>query len=198
LATNYVLIDLENVQPKNLELLAKHPFKVYVFVGANQAKIGKSIAIALQKLGLNGEYVEMSGNGKNALDFHIAYYIGELAAADAAADFHIISRDKGFDPLVLHLKGKNFHVQRYNDLAEIPVLRMAPSSSHEDKIVAIVKNLKGRGQSKPRKIKTLMNTINSLFTKKLDAAELASLIDELKKRKLISEQEGKVTYQLAG
>jgi len=32
---NYVLIDFENVQPKNLELLSKHLFKVLVFVGAN-------------------------------------------------------------------------------------------------------------------------------------------------------------------
>ena len=34
MATNYVLIDFENVQPKNLELLTTHPFKVFVFVGA--------------------------------------------------------------------------------------------------------------------------------------------------------------------
>jgi len=35
LATNYVLIDFENVQPKNLEILSNHPFKVLVFVGAS-------------------------------------------------------------------------------------------------------------------------------------------------------------------
>lgn len=30
---NYVLVDFENVQPKDLELLKKGPFKVKVFVG---------------------------------------------------------------------------------------------------------------------------------------------------------------------
>jgi hypothetical protein len=196
LATNYVLIDLENVQPKNLELLKDHPFKIFVFVGMNQTKIMREVAIALQPLGHNGTYVQMSGNGKNALDFHIAYYIGELAAADAAADFHIISRDKGFDPLVLHLKGKNLQVQRHNDLAEIPVLRMASSSSHDDKIAAIVKNLKGRGQSKPRKVKTLKNTINNLFTKKLDESQLEGLVAELTKQKRIFVNDGNVSYAL--
>src|SRR5690606_41983881 len=38
---NYVLIDYENVQPKNIELLANHPFKIYLFVGANQTKVDR-------------------------------------------------------------------------------------------------------------------------------------------------------------
>jgi hypothetical protein len=50
-ATNYVLIDFENVQPTNLAILAKHSFKIYVFVGANQCKIPFDLASALQALG---------------------------------------------------------------------------------------------------------------------------------------------------
>ena len=56
LPTNYVLIDLENVQPKNLEILASHPFKVLVFVGANQAKVTYDLAVAMQELGKNAQY----------------------------------------------------------------------------------------------------------------------------------------------
>ena len=48
MATNYVLIDFENVQPNNLEILSNHPFKVFVFVGASQAKIPFELAAALQ------------------------------------------------------------------------------------------------------------------------------------------------------
>jgi hypothetical protein len=33
-----------------------------------------SLAKALQVLGKHGEYIEISGSGQNALDFHIAYY----------------------------------------------------------------------------------------------------------------------------
>jgi len=197
-ATNYVLIDLENVQPKNLEILRKHPFRIYVFVGANQAKLATKLAIAMQGLGSNGTYVEMSGNGRNALDFHIAFYIGELSAKDPEASFHIISRDKGFDPLVRHLTDRNWRVQRFGDLAEIPILRQSASISDEAKIQIAVKNLQGRGQSRPRKVKTLENTINALFTKKLEELELSSLIEELKKRRYISITEGKVSYTLSG
>jgi len=195
-ATNYVLIDFENVQPRNLELLAKHPFKVFVFVGANQTKVSFDLADSMQLLGNNAQYIKISGNGQNALDFHVAYYIGELAAKDPDAYFHIISKDKGFDPLIKHLSDRNIRVQREKDLAEIPLLRVPNTSSSDEKIAAIVKNLGGRGQSRPRKVKTLENTINSLFTKKLGKAELASIVKELQKRKLIIVNKGNVSYKL--
>jgi len=120
LSQDIVLIDLENVQPKNLELLVKHPFKVLVFVGANQAKISFDLASAMQGLGPDSQYIKISGNGPNALDFHIAYYIGELAQQFPESNFHIISRDTGFDPLIRHLRSRKIRVQREKDLAEIP------------------------------------------------------------------------------
>jgi hypothetical protein len=95
LATNYVLVDFENVQPSNLEVLKQHPFKVMVFVGANQTKIPFDLAAAMQALGDAGQYIKIAGTGKNTLDFHIAYYVGELAAKDPNAYFYIISRDTG-------------------------------------------------------------------------------------------------------
>lgn len=194
--TNYVLIDLENVQPRNLELLAKHPFKVFVFVGANQSKISFDLASAMQRLGAEATYVKIAGNGRNALDFHIAYYIGELSAKDPDAHFHVISRDTGFDLLIKHLKTRNVHIQRESDLAEIPLLRMSDKTTDDEKVEAIVKNLAGRGQSRPRKVKTLANTINSLFTKQLGQPELMAIVEELRKREYIEVSEGSVSYKL--
>ena len=196
LATNYILIDFENVHPKNLELVTKHPFKVFVFVGASQTKVPFDLADSMQLLGNDAKYIKIAGNGQNALDFHIAYYIGELAGKDPDAHFHIISKDKGFDPLIKHLKGRKIKIMRETDLAEIPLLRVPVSTSNEEKIAAIVKNLGGRGQSRPRKVRTLENTINTLFTRKLDKSELGSLIKELQKRKLIVVNQGNVSYKL--
>ncbi|MCB0192679.1 MAG: NYN domain-containing protein [Anaerolineae bacterium] len=196
MATNYVLIDFENVRPSNLEVLQHHPFKVFVFVGVNQAKVPFDLAMAMQALGNAGQYVKIAGSGKNALDFHIAYYIGELAANDPAAYFHIISKDSGFDPLIKHLKSRKIRVQRECDLAEIPVLRMSAATSNDEKISAIVKNLVGRGQSRPRKVKTLTNTINSLFTENLSNQQLAMLVKELEKRKYIKVNEDNISYHL--
>jgi len=196
LATNYVLIDYENVQPSNLEILKQHPFKVFVFVGSNQVKVPFELASAMQSLGDAGQYIKISGNGKNALDFHIAYYIGELAAKESSAHFHVISRDTGFDTLISHLAERGIKIQRERDLAEIPVVRMSAATSTDDKVAAIVKNLAGRGQSRPRKVKTLSNTINSLFTKKLSEPQLNSIIKELERGKHIKVNNGNVSYQL--
>lgn len=196
MAINYVLIDFENVQPKNLEVLSHHPFKVIVFVGSNQTKVPFDLASAMQSLGDSAQYIKIAGAGKNALDFHIAYYIGELVSKEPSAYFHIISRDTGFDPLIQHLKSKKVKIQRESDLAEIPVLRMSSATSNDEKVSAIVCNLVGRGQSKPRKIKTLSNTINSLFTENLTEQQLLELVKDLEKRKYIKVSDSKVTYHL--
>ena len=196
MATNYILIDFENVQPKNLEILANHPFEILVFVGANQNKVSYDLAAAMQDLGDSASYIKICGNGQNALDFHIAFYVGQLSLKDPEGYFHIISKDTGFDPLIKHLKAKKVRVHRRKDLAEIPVLRMSSATNDDEKIAAITKNLAGRGQSRPRKVKTLANTINSLFTKKLQENELMSLVKELQRRKYIIVNQDKVSYKL--
>jgi hypothetical protein len=101
---NIVLIDFENIQPSSLEALTHDHFRVLVFVGANQTRVPFEIAAAIQRMGESAEYIKISGNGPNALDFHIAYYIGKLASQEPGAYFHIISKDTGFDPLVQHLE----------------------------------------------------------------------------------------------
>ena len=194
--TKYVLVDFENVQPKNLELLKEHPFRVLVFIGANQTKFPRHFVVAMQSLGEQADYVEIAGSGPNALDFHIAYYIGELAAREPDAQFHVVSKDRGFDPLIQHLRGKKIRVRREQDLAEIPELRIPDTTSRDEQIDAIVRNLRQRGHSRPRKVKTLQNTINTLFTKKLDQEELDAITDELRKRNLIIVKQSNVSYRL--
>ena len=138
----------------------------------------------------------MSGNGPNALDFHIAYYVGELAAKDPNGYFHIISKDTGFDPLIKHLKLKKIKILRERDLAEIPILQISNSTNSDEKIKAIIKNLVGRGQSRPRKVKTLANTINSLFAEDINEQDLLSLVKSLQDQKFISVNNGNVSYKL--
>lgn len=194
--TIYVLIDLENVQPSNLKILANHPFKIIVFVGASQTKISFDIASAMQELCDDAKYIKISGNGHNALDFHIAFYIGELSCQEPDAEFHIISKDTGFDQLVNHLVGRGIRVQRETNLSEIPYLRISNATSADEKINAIIKNLVNRGQSRPRKVETLKNTINNLFTEKMDEAEVLSVVEKLKGKEFVIVSEGNVSYKL--
>lgn len=198
LKTNYVLIDFENVQPKNLELLKGHGFKVIVFVGSKQEKVSFDLACSLQSLGADAEYVKIEGNGPNALDFHIAFYIGNIAAKDPDCYFHIISKDTGFDPLIKHLKTKRIYSQREKDISEIPLLKISNSKSMAERIDAIVEFLKARGPAKPRAVKTLSNSINSLFMKKLEEEELTRIMDELIQQKIVITNGSKVSYQLPG
>ncbi len=193
---NYVLIDFENVQPKNIEILKKHPFKIFVFVGENQVRISFEIANALQEFVSEAKYIKISGNGKNSLDFHIAFYIGQLSLQDPKGYFHIVSKDTGFDPLVKHLRISKIKVNRVNDLAEIPILRISNTTDKDETINTIVKNLAGRGQSRPRKVKTLSNTINSLFTIKLEENELMKVIKTLQTKKYIHLNQENVSYNL--
>ena len=194
--TNYILIDYENVQPTNLGILDGEHFKVIVFVGANQTKVNVDIALGLQRLGSNASYVKISGNGSNALDFHISYYIGLLSATEADAYFHIISKDAGFDPLIAHLKSRKIFACRSKDISDIPLVKAANTKSQPEKVAFIIANLKQRGASKPRTVKTLSSTVSSLFQKALPEDELASLLKIMEKDGLLAIRGAKVVYSL--
>ena len=194
--TNYVLIDYENVQPAVLSVLEKEHFKVIVFVGANQSKISFDLAAQLQRLGPNASYVKISGNGPNALDFHIAYYLGKLAAAEPDAYFHIISKDTGFDPLINHLKSKKILASRSRDVSDMPIVKAANSNTIPEKLAVIITNLKQRGASKPRTVKTLSSTVSSLFQKALPEDELSAILKLMEKHGVITISGTKVAYTL--
>ena len=121
--TNFVLIDSENVKPEYIEKLKHEHFRVVVFVGANLKQLNFSVVNAVHSLGSNGSYVQISSHGPSALDFHIAYYIGKLSAAYPDAYFHIISKDKGFDPLIKHLMDQKILCSRWASVLEIPLVK---------------------------------------------------------------------------
>ena len=209
--TNYVLIDLENIQPEHLSVLAGKNFKVLVFVGQNQSKLSFDLVSAVQHLGKNAEYIKIQGNGPNALDFHIAFYIGQFSAENSDSHFHIISKDKGFDPLIKHLESKKIRVYRHKAISEIPLPKPAKakkepaqapkparSALQEERLQKIVESLTAQGNKRPRTLKTLSNAINALFSKSLTENELKALIDELVKRGtvVVSSNEKNVSYKL--
>ena len=75
--TNYVLVDFENVQPKDLGLLKDGTFKVKVFLGPNQSKIPVTVASALQALGDNAEYIVV---GLGSLTYQLHDVVDTLRA----------------------------------------------------------------------------------------------------------------------
>lgn len=194
--TNYVLVDLENVQPNSIGQLAHDHFKVIVFVGANQAKLPFDLAASLQTLGQRAEYVKITGNGSNALDFHIAYYIGRLATADPSAYFHIISKDTGFDPLIKHLKSQKVFADRVSTIADIPLLKTSNLKSPAERLEAILAKLTQLKAARPRKVSTLSSTIASLFQKQLTQHEVETLVQALVAKKYLTITGNNVSYSL--
>lgn len=183
--TNFVLIDFESIQPESIALLEDAHFEVMVFVGASQSKVPFEIVESMQRLAAHGHYIKISGNGKNALDFHIAYYIGRLAHEKPDAFFHIISHDQGFDPLIQHLKIKKIFASRSSSIEEIPVVKAALKRSARDRADQFIEHLRLPKSTKPQKLKTLTSAIDTFFKKQLSEEELNEVIAELGKSKAI-------------
>lgn len=72
----------------------------------------------------------------------------------------------------------------------------APAIAKDDKLAFVVANLKQRGHSRPRTLKTLTSTIASLYPKGVPKAELASLLQKLQSTGKVVVKENKVTYAL--
>ena len=195
--TNVVLIDFESVQPDSLAALEQDHFRVVVFVGATQAKLPFEVVSAIQRMGQRAEYVKISGSGPNALDFHIAFYIGQIAAQDPAAFFHIISKDTGFDPLIRHLKGRHIFAARSASVAEMPLIKAGSKKASDARASAFAESLRQPKSTRPRSEKTLARAVATYFQKQqLSDEEVAAVIAAMQKAGSVRIAEGKVAYSL--
>lgn len=200
--TNYVLIDYENVQVKSLALLKGEHFRVQVFLGPKNLKLHRELVFAMHEFGERGKYIVLEAGGSNALDFHIAYYLGVLAAADPAGCFHIISKDTGFDPLLQHLKARGVAAARSVSIEAMPCFSeavvsamdskrasggsrpkaAAVHSSVEDMVTLALEDLIKRKAARPRTSKTLRSTIHARCGKERSAADIDAVYEALVKR----------------
>lgn len=108
----FVLSDFENVQFTEVGGLTPGACRIKVFLSQSQTKLSVDLVQSLQPFGADVEYIHITGTGPNALDFHIAYYIGRLAVEHPGSAFTIISGDSGFDPLIRHLAQAGIACQR--------------------------------------------------------------------------------------
>lgn len=212
LRTNYVLIDYENVPVKSLSLLQEEYFRVYVFLGARNTKLNRDLVLAMHAFGSRATYVELETSGQNALDFHLAFYLGQLAQVDPEGFFHVISKDTGFDPLIAHLKTKKMYAARSASIEEMPCFKpkvevtnsvatkpsnKQPSAHGMDALLdGAIDDLRRRKNAKPRTEKTLRSTLRAKFPKDVSDADIDSTLRLLIKRKFVVLDGTKVTYAL--
>ena len=113
----HLLVDFENVQPGMEDLLkiAPHLTDVWLFHGPNQTKRAEQLKAAHERVTL----VPHSGKGKNALDFHLSFYLGYLAAKHPEAQLLVVANDKGYDSMLGHAKLLKFRATRAGFKAKV-------------------------------------------------------------------------------
>jgi NTP pyrophosphatase (non-canonical NTP hydrolase) len=96
----HVLVDWENVRPGETELrtLVPEVTDVWLFHGPEQKAVGARYASFGDKVTL----VKIARSGKNALDFHLSFYMGYIAARRPDARFVVLSNDRGYLPMLEH------------------------------------------------------------------------------------------------
>lgn len=206
MAETIILIDFENIQPKNLALLRGRPVRLRIFVGSQQTRVPIDLAETLQVLGERAEYVRIAGTGRNALDLHIAYYAGRLLAQQPDAQIYILSKDRDYDILLKHLREQGLHCRRTASLEEIPAVRPAPvqkgapapkpANAPPDRLAPVIAHLRNLKASRPRKLRTLASTLKARFAKDGGEDAVQALVDDLRRRGLIVVDGTNVTYRL--
>ena len=201
--TNYVLIDYENVRVTSLALLNDEHFQVWVFLGPNNTKLEVPFVLAMQEFGERAVYIRLKAGGRNALDFHIAYYLGSLAKADPTGSFHIISKDTGFDPLIQHLRTKGISVARSVSIEAMSCFTpeekpsgSRPKLTDEELLKTVIADLIKRKTSRPSTSKTLLSTIHAKCGKELAASKIEGIYEALVKLGYVRVEGTRVSYNL--
>lgn len=100
LAQTHVLVDWENVQPRDVDirLLIPDVTDVWLFHGQHQKRVKEHHA----SFGDRATLVPIARTGKNALDFHLSFYMGYIASRQPDARFVVMANDRGYGPMVDH------------------------------------------------------------------------------------------------
>ncbi len=186
-----LLVDFENVQQLDLCKLDES-YQVIIFVGSSQKNIPIDLVRSAQKLGDKIEWRKVDGNGSNALDFYIAMQLGRVLEKTPNKSCIVLSKDKGFDPLIKYLNKVGLKSKRLNSLLE---LDSNPIKSDDPNYMRVIDLLsKVDKKNRPRRRKTLNQHILAMFQKKLPQPEIDKIIDILFANKLVSETNNILSY----
>ena len=121
------LVDFENVQPsfEGLGKLAPGFTDVWLFHGPHQVKQAQQWPGANKRVAL----VPRSGKGSNALDFHLSFYLGYVAARHPDAQLVVVANDTGYDPMLAHARLLKFTVKRVGYKPKSATKKVAKSTN---------------------------------------------------------------------
>jgi len=186
----YLFVDLENVAPETFAEVPENT-RVYVFSGEKQTRIDTGLAESmLERLG-SAKLIRIKGEGKNALDFHIAFYLGKLSESNPGSSFTILSKDKGFDPLVAYMNSKQIECGRIESISEIVFAKNPTRPGLESFLVHLI----GRDEKfRPKKVAKLKAYLGNWA--KSNAGIVEPIFNELLSQGRIEIDGEKVRYRL--
>jgi len=192
-----LFVDYENVQNINLKELSDMDMEVKIFVGNSQNKIPFSLVQDAQAFGEKLEWIKIEGQGNNALDFHISYYLGVYTGKGDFDDYIILSKDKGFDPLVRYLGSQKVKCRRVNSIVELDAPKAVSEHFDQTKFTKVAENLKKIDKlRRPRTRNTLKKHIAAVFAQKIGEREIEDIVDYLFIKNIVTEQNKRLTYSL--
>lgn len=196
---HHVFVDFENVPSIDLTSIEGKPVHVTLMIGKNQKKIDLALVHQIKRHADRVELIEVGAAGHNALDLTLAYYLGQAALAAPHAQYHIISKDTDFDPLIAHLLGKKIQASRHHSFASLPFLPQAKpvnnrkastqsknagptprGSNADDKLEKLMARLRNNTAPRPKKRDSLFAHIKTAYGNKLSEAELNLVVEKLK------------------
>jgi hypothetical protein len=207
--TNYIFVDYENVRGHDMDfaLLEGKRVEVILLIGKRQNDLPVEFVQAMIRYAGQFRIEKVSHEGKNALDFVLAYHIGRVAALDPSGSIYVFSRDKDYDPLLTHLRAHHVEAHRCTVFADLPCFAgaepkavnrapkprpPAPAKLPPPSKVAPAANLAipspddrlktlrvHFAKNQPKRKKTLESSINGRFGKELSEKEIAGTIDAM-------------------
>ncbi len=194
-----LLVDYENVQNVDLSVIQDQDIDIKIFVGQVQSKIPIELVQATQQLGQRVEWIKIDGAGINALDFHIAFYLGRLSKEIKGISFLVLSKDKGFDPLIKYINKNKIKCQRIESLAQISKEKAKAKETviaqDTDSITRVINVLsKIANNSRPKTRKSLHQHVKSVLQKKLSDQAIETLVETLFVQKKVTEVNDRLTY----
>ncbi len=195
--TNYIFVDFENTQVHDIALISGKPIVLLLVMGDKQKHLPipliKQLLAHADQVGL----IEANCSGKNALDLVLSYHMGQWAKQDPTGYFHIVSKDKGFDPLITHLKQLKVSAARHDEFTQIPLFVDHQKTPVADKIALLTERFAKHSTNRPTKRDSLIAYIHSTFAKQLLESDAQKLVHDMEQRKLILiSSDNKVVYHL--
>jgi hypothetical protein len=195
-AATILFIDYENVTQVKLSSLQQPNLKIFIFVGCAQTKIPFELVREAHQLGESVEWIGVEGTGPNALDFHIVFYLGQISLQAPTSNYIILSRDRGFDPLIQHLAKLGISCRRIDRLELLSGESELILSQDFLSDIAFSKLSAVAAKSRPKKRSTLYTYIKSILTKYHPTdAEIKQLLDTWFVNGKVTEVKDKIHYK---